>query len=90
MNHFADNLKYIRQELGWSREYIAGKLSSATGKDIDSRRVQNWELDRGEPEYDILKEIILLFLIDDMFVFMYKPLTSLPLTTRILHAGITV
>lgn len=72
MIYFSSNLIANRIAKGWTRETAATKISIAAKKEISYGRYQNWELNRGEPEYEILVAIVEVFEIDDLYLFIVK------------------
>lgn len=76
MIFFSSNLIAYRTAKGWTQEAAAIKISIAAKKDISAGRYQNWELERGEPEYEILAAIAEVYNIDDLYLFIVKDLST--------------
>lgn len=76
MIFFSSNLIACRTAKGWTQEVAAIKISIAAKKDISAGRYQNWELERGEPDYEILAAIVEVFELDDLYLFLVKDLST--------------
>lgn len=72
MNQFATNLKAKRLALNWSQERAVMEISIAHGKRIDKTTYQHWEAQRSVPRIDMLKAITEVFLVDDLYLFLFK------------------
>ena len=76
MIFFASNLTAYRKSKGWTQELFAFKISIQAKRIISSARYQNWELDRAEPEFEILIIICEILEIDDLYLFLRKDLST--------------
>lgn len=85
MSHFGNNLKFVRKAFGWTQVQAADKISKEYKKEITEGRYKSYELGRAEPDYDLLLVITRVFAIDDLILFIEKPLRKIPLNVKILH-----
>lgn len=68
MNHFAENLKLVRKNFGWSQEEAAKRLNTRV------RNLRNYESGGREPNIKMLIKITEVFAIDDLYLFISAPL----------------